>query len=93
MSHNLEIVVDLREGALVRTLGLIERRGFFPLGVQTTPGQQAGTLRVAVCVCARETTRSIQVLQRQLRRLYDVREVLLAAESLPEVRTPEPVPC
>lgn len=93
MSHNLEIVVDLREGALVRTLGLIERRGFFPLGVQTMPGQQTGTLRVAVRVCAKEAARSVKVLQRQLQRLYDVREVMVAAEAMPKTRIPEPIPC
>ncbi|MEM9455089.1 MAG: ACT domain-containing protein [Myxococcota bacterium] len=93
MSHNLELLVDLREGALVRMLGLIERRGFLPLGVQTRPGQEPGTLCVSLHVQTKDAPRSVQVLQRHLRKLYDVREVLLAAEPVPNIRHREPVAC
>ncbi|MEM7154686.1 MAG: ACT domain-containing protein [Myxococcota bacterium] len=93
MSHTIEIVVDLREGALVRMLGLIERRGFMPLGIATRPGREAGTLNVALNVETKGMPRSVQVLKRHLRKLHEVRDVFAPAESVPKVRAPEPVAC
>ncbi len=81
MSYNLELVVDLREGTLVRLLGLIERRGFTPLGVHTWAGIEPGTLCVEIRVQTKSAPHSVQTLGRHLRRLYEVREVLVATET------------
>lgn len=93
MSNTIEIIVDLREGALVRMLGLIERRGFLPLGVQTRPGIEAGTLNVALDVQTKGMPRSLCVLQKHLRKLHEVREVFAPASPSPNVRTRRRVAC
>lgn len=67
------IQIDMieREGALQRIIGLIERRGF---SIQTldksAPMQGLTTLKLEVA--ARESLRTVDVLVRQIARLFDV---------------------
>lgn len=67
----LNLVITNAEGALVRLLGTIERRGFRIDAVHSEPHPQGTRLRVALGT----TARPADVLVRQLQRLVDVREV------------------
>jgi acetolactate synthase II small subunit len=69
----LNLVITNAEGALVRLLGTIERRGFRIDGVHSEPHPEGTRLRVALGT----TARPADVLVRQLQRLVDVREVCL----------------
>ncbi len=70
---NGDVVVHLRhvDGALIRMLGLAERRGYFPISVRSD-------LVSADTSCVRLTVRSdrpLEQLIRQLKKLYDVKRV------------------
>lgn len=74
MSYDLNITLDQTQGGLLRTIGLIERRGFSVLSVnlpQSAGAEQTLTMRVK----ARDEHRSIEVLTRQIEKLETVRAV------------------
>ena len=73
----LNLLIARNEGALIRVLGTIERRGFSLQSLSTT--QTAQGLRLTITLDAAE--RAPEVLLRQLRRLIDVRE---ASMELPK---------
>lgn len=66
----LSLLIASNEGALVRVLGTIERRGF-TLGAMRTASTPHG-VQLSIQVSAEG--RSVEVLVRQLQRLVDVRE-------------------
>lgn len=68
----LAIVVTRVESVLVRLLGAIVRRGFEPVRVTSTEGDEPGTFDVVLTV---EGARPVSVLARHLENLYDVRRV------------------
>ncbi|MCH8861737.1 MAG: hypothetical protein IID51_04415 [Proteobacteria bacterium] len=74
MSYNLNITIDQTQGGLLRTIGLIERRGFSILSVNL-PGGAGSTQELSVRVKAIDANRSIEVLARQIERLETVRRV------------------
>lgn len=76
MTDRLTIDFTPAEGAVVRMLGLIERRGYLVRGVAMNE-QPAGAALV-VDVEARDPGRRVQVVAEQLRRLVDVNAVSLA---------------
>jgi acetolactate synthase regulatory subunit len=77
MSHELLVEIEPVEGALLRVLGTVERRGF---GLRTvtaaTTDAHHQSLRLQL-----EGDRDPQILCRQLERLVDVRQVHLLAET------------
>ncbi len=75
-----ELTLDLLavEGALLRTLGLVERRGF---PVQAVHAVRRDT-RVEVRLTLLDTVRAPEVLVRQLHRLSEVLDVRLHTTSL-----------
>lgn len=77
----LELVLNVAEGALIRTLGLIERRGHRVLSSVLRPREAATNVQKMELVidCG---GRCKDVLMRQLQRLYDV---LSVNESQPPV--------
>ena len=88
----LSLLLSNAEGALVRTLGLIERRGFRlgSMATRPTPHGLALTLSLA------SDGRPADVLLRQIRRLHDVLEAALdvarPAFALPASAIPPPAP-
>ena len=68
MDYSLQIQLRSSEGALLRTLGMIERRGFRIESM--TLSEPAGDGRSLVVKVTSE--RAIELLQRQLVRLHDV---------------------
>jgi acetolactate synthase regulatory subunit len=83
MSNTLHIEIFEIEGALVRLIGLIERRGF-TISSMAMSAPSNGSARVTVDVAARGGARQIEVLMRQIERLFDVHAVsrTVAAEPL-----------
>ena len=75
MNRTIEVGLTHAEGAIVRTLGLIERRGFVVHGVETHADPSGGALVLRVDVGSRG--RPFEVLVRQILRLFDVRHACL----------------
>lgn len=75
MNRTIEVSLSRAEGAIVRTLGLIERRGFVVESVATQGGAGDDALVLRVEVASRG--RPVDVLVRQILRLIDVRQAFL----------------
>lgn len=73
MNHQLRIELNTAEGATLRTLGLIERRGY-RLQTCNLHAELEGRRVLEVMV---ESDRSIDLLKRQLERLHDVQSVTI----------------
>jgi acetolactate synthase II small subunit len=69
MTDRLRIHLRDEEGALLRLLGTVERRGYRLLRVEAEGG------RLALELAARDPARRLDVLAAQLRRLHDVTDV------------------
>ncbi len=79
MTERIEIDFAMAEGAMLRVLGLIERRGFVVRGLSMTGQGDRGSL--AVDVQPRDAGRRLDVMAAQLRRLVDVRHVSVSSPS------------
>ncbi len=75
MNRTIEVGLTHAEGAIVRTLGLIERRGFVVNAVATLQQPHGGPPVLHVEVGSRG--RPFDVLVRQILRLLDVRHAYL----------------
>ena len=84
MNHTLTIQLSGSEGAVIRTLGLIERRGF-SLGKCSVGEADSSGRRMEVQV---SSTRPGDLLKRQLERLHDVFHVELKPATTTKPRTP-----
>jgi acetolactate synthase-1/3 small subunit len=71
MSKIIHLELDRAEGSLQRIIGLIERRGFHIDGM--TMGGEGAHRSLAVHVRPTDTSRQIDVLSRQIDKLYGVR--------------------
>ena len=77
MNHTLHIRLSSVEGAVIRALGLIERRGFSLNNCTVTESDGNGrNMKVNV-----SSTRPGDLLKRQLERLHDVHHVELVPEA------------
>lgn len=67
----MRIAIDFRpaEGAAIRIIGLVERRGFRVTRIAMDAGEEAMTLTLE----PRDPGRGLDVLARQIDRLHDVR--------------------
>jgi acetolactate synthase-1/3 small subunit/acetolactate synthase II small subunit len=79
MTQRLEIDFAMAEGAMLRMLGLIERRGFEVCGLSMSGTGREGAL--AVDLSARDSGRGLEVMAGQLRRLTDVRHVRISNQG------------
>lgn len=73
MSGRIEIGFANAEGAVLRVLGAVERRGFELRGISMSERDGEGALSLEVE--ARMPERSLEVVAAQLRRLDEVRQV------------------
>jgi acetolactate synthase regulatory subunit len=73
MTDTLHLALDQIEGALPRVIGLIERRGFIIDALDMRTGS-AGRI-LSLTVRARDASRRIDVLTRQLDRLHGLRRM------------------
>ena len=84
MEHTLKIQLSASEGAVLRTLGLIERRGFSLGECSISEADDSGRgMEVTV-----SSTRPGDLLKRQLERLHDVRSVELRPAVVMEKKNP-----
>lgn len=70
MNCSLELALDRAEGALLRVLGTIERRGWQVLSVNAASDSRSYTLSLTL-----DGARDPDILCRQLQRLVDVQAV------------------
>lgn len=68
------------EGALVRMLGLVERRGYVIRGLAVN--EQADGTSLVIDVEPRDPARRVQVMAQQLDRLIDVNSVCLETRGV-----------
>jgi acetolactate synthase II small subunit len=79
VSGHVEISFVPGEGAVLRMLGLVERRGFAVRRIAMSEDNTSGTL--AMDVEARDPLRRLDVLSRQLERLIEVRSVAISPQQ------------
>ena len=84
MNHTLHIQLSSVEGAVIRTLGLIERRGF-SLNTCSVCESDGNGRNMKVNV---SSTRPGDLLKRQLERLHDVYQVELIPAAKIDPRKP-----
>ncbi|WP_191621127.1 ACT domain-containing protein [Marinihelvus fidelis] len=73
--HQLDLRLRAVEGAVVRALGLIERRGFRLLACEVADACEDGQARFQAMSVRVRSDRPAELLKRQLERLYDVLQV------------------
>ena len=73
MTGRIQIAFDAAEGAVLRMLGLVERRGFAVGAIAMRA--EAGEGALSLDVVARDPGRRLEVVAGQLRRLHEVRRV------------------
>ena len=78
MSDRIEITFSPGEGAVLRMLGLVERRGFLVRGIAMTEAADRASLDLDVE--PRDPGRQLDVVARQLGRLIDVRSVAISSK-------------
>lgn len=81
MSGEIVIDFDRSEGAVLRLIGLVERRGFEVTSVDM-PATGAGPARLTLGLAAREATRCFTTLTRHVAKVHGVTGVR-AAQSHP----------
>ena len=74
MSNILSIQMSDVEGAMTRLIGLIERRGFSIASIDKSEAA-AGQSQIVMSVSPRTPARRLDVLTRQIARLFDVSSV------------------
>jgi len=76
MNHSLKLQLNQVDGALVRVIGVTERRGWCTTGLQATAAANDNALDLELNVLG---DRSIDLLVRQLEKLHVVQRVELAS--------------
>jgi len=79
-TRRLVLTLTTAEGALVRTLGMIERRGWRLANLRTTP-TDAEHQSLELDVTPRDPSRNAEVLKRQIERLIDVTSIDLQPDA------------
>jgi len=76
MRYRLDLVLKPVEGALVRVLGMTERRGFAPRAISGGSEGADGRWRLQLVV---DGQRPAETLKRQLQKVYDCESVQIVA--------------
>ncbi len=79
-TQTLHIEFESAEGALLRLIGLVERRGYEVCSMNL-PTPATGTMILDLGIMARDGDRDIGVLRRQIHRLTGVRRVMGGKKS------------
>lgn len=82
MSNTIHVKIDYADGSLLRLIGLIERRGFHIDHMSLSDA--GGEREVSIKVRARDGGRCVEVLGRQIDRLFGVARAMPA----PRAETP-----
>ncbi|MBW8373890.1 acetolactate synthase [Stenotrophomonas maltophilia] len=77
MQYRLDLVLTPAEGALLRVIGMAERRGFAPRAIAGAPNAaDAGRWHLQLVV---DSTRPPETLRRQIEKIYDCVSVRISA--------------
>lgn len=76
MRYRLDLVLRPVEGALLRTLGLVERRGFTPRAIEGAPAPGDGHWRLCLTV---EGERPCEPLRHLMQKNHDCLQVEITA--------------
>ena len=76
MQYRLDLIVSPAEGALVRVIGMVERRGFAPRAVHAVP-RADGRWELGMHI---EGTRPMEALRHQLEKVYDCESVAICID-------------
>jgi len=77
MQYRLDLVLQPAEGALLRVIGMAERRGFAPRAIAGAPNAaDAGRWHLQLVV---DSTRPPETLRRQIEKIYDCVSVRISA--------------
>lgn len=77
MQYRLDLVLKPVEGALLRVIGMVERRGFAPCAIQgASDADDAGRWHLQLLV---NGDRPAETLCRQLEKIYDCESVRITA--------------
>ena len=82
VSERIRIDFTLHEGAILRILGLVERRGFRIVKIAMHQTGDGETAAMTLDVEARDAGRELSVLVPQLHRLFEVRSVGLFSTQI-----------
>jgi len=88
MRYRLDLVLKPVEGALVRVIGMTERRGFAPQAISGGSDHGDGRWRLQLVV---DGVRPAETLKRQLQKVYDCESVEVVPVESP-VEAVEAVP-
>ncbi len=80
MRYRLDLVLKPAEGALVRVIGMAERRGFRPQAIAGEPDGGDGRWRLRLVV---ESTRPVETLRLQMQKIYDCESVEITPVDTP----------
>ncbi|KAF1691314.1 ACT domain-containing protein [Pseudoxanthomonas koreensis] len=81
MRYRLDLVLRPVEGALVRVIGMTERRGFAPCAISGGSEDGDGRWRLQLVV---DGSRPAETLKRQLQKVYDCESVaIVPVETAP----------
>lgn len=75
MNDRIRIDFAMAEGAVLRVLGLIERRGYVVRGIGMAEHEDGETASMELEIAARDAGRELDVLDLQIRRLAGIRAV------------------
>lgn len=91
MNHTLNLTIEKVEGAIIRTLGLIERRGFQVASIDARANDAAQEMELVIELTG--GTRPVDTLARQIGKLFDVRSVNLVHQREPARAPAESMAC
>lgn len=91
MNHTMKLTIRRVEGAMIRALGLIERRGFAVTSINATENEPGHQLELIIGL--RSADRSVDVLARQVEKLFDVCSVSLLQQNESALRLKESMAC
>ncbi len=91
MNHTMKLTICRVEGAMIRALGLIERRGFAVTSINATENEPAQQLELIIGL--RSADRSVDVLARQIEKLFDVCSVSLLQHNESALELKESMAC
>jgi acetolactate synthase II small subunit len=84
MTTRIEIDFAPAEGAILRLVGLIERRGYEVVAMDVPPMDRARSACMALSLRARDAGRRVETLGAQIRRVHGVSDVRHVAAPVME---------
>ena len=81
MSDRITIKFAKSEGALIRLIGLVERKGWEVQALTLGQSVQDGAAEMQLSLAPRDETRTVDVLCRHIEKMHDVTDVEITSAS------------